>query len=80
MDEDDFGDLTPSGCKYMVLYQLLSATQVSNSTRDYKCWETVPTTKATYKSVCSGDGHTEAVRVVFDPLVISYEEIVRLFR
>jgi len=34
---------------------------------------------ATYESVCGGDGHTEAVRVVFDPSVVSYEDIVRLF-
>ena len=31
----------------------------------------------TYKSVCSGDGHTEAVRLVFDPKVISYEELMK---
>lgn len=30
----------------------------------------------TYRSVCSGDGHTEAVRLVYDPKVISYEELI----
>jgi len=31
----------------------------------------------TYKSVCRNDGHTEALRVEFDPNVLSYEDIVR---
>lgn len=30
----------------------------------------------TYRSVCAGDGHTEAVKVHFDPSVISYEELI----
>jgi peptide-methionine (S)-S-oxide reductase len=34
----------------------------------------------TYKQVSSGTtGHTEAVRVVFDPRVISYEELLEIF-
>ena len=33
----------------------------------------------TYESVCSGDGHTEAVRVEFDPSVISYEALIRRY-
>ena len=32
----------------------------------------------TYKSVCSGDGHTEALRLEFDPEVVSYEELMEL--
>lgn len=32
----------------------------------------------TYRSVCSGDGHTEAVKLEFDPSVISYEELIEL--
>jgi peptide-methionine (S)-S-oxide reductase len=38
------------------------------------------TPNATYKEVCSGGtGHTEIVRVVYDPKVVSYEQLLKVF-
>jgi len=38
------------------------------------------TPNATYREACSGKtGHAEAVRVVFDPAVITYERILKVF-
>jgi peptide-methionine (S)-S-oxide reductase len=35
--------------------------------------------KPSYGSVCSGDGHTEAILIDFDPAVVSYRELLDLF-
>jgi len=31
----------------------------------------------TYKTVCANDGHTEAIKIEFDPATISYEELMQ---
>lgn len=33
----------------------------------------------TYGSVCGGDGHTEAIKIDFDPDVITYENLLDMF-
>lgn len=33
----------------------------------------------TYQSVCNGDGHTEALKIEYDPSVVSYEELLDVF-
>ncbi|MGX1309300.1 peptide-methionine (S)-S-oxide reductase [Amorphus suaedae] len=39
-----------------------------------------PTPNPTYNEVCSGQtGHTEGVKVVYDPAVISFEELLKAF-
>ena len=38
------------------------------------------TPNATYQEVCSGQtGHNEVVRIVYDPTVISFEELIKVF-
>lgn len=32
----------------------------------------------TYQSVCSNDGHTEAIQVHFDKQAVSYEDLLRV--
>ena len=36
------------------------------------------TRNPTYETVCGGDGHTEALRVWFDPATIPYEKLLEV--
>lgn len=33
----------------------------------------------TYQSVCSGDGHTEAIQIKYDPNEVSYKDLLNKF-
>lgn len=35
--------------------------------------------RPTYESCCAGDGHTEAIKVEYDPSKISYDELLNVF-
>ena len=35
--------------------------------------------KPTYESVCAGDGHTEAIRIVYDPSKVEFDELLKHF-
>lgn len=36
-------------------------------------------TDPSYRSVCAGDGHTEAIRIDFDPEQISYDDLLEMY-
>eukprot|EP00547_Thalassionema_nitzschioides_P015293 CAMPEP_0194257790 /NCGR_PEP_ID=MMETSP0158-20130606/39898_1 /TAXON_ID=33649 /ORGANISM="Thalassionema nitzschioides, Strain L26-B" /LENGTH=152 /DNA_ID=CAMNT_0038996959 /DNA_START=163 /DNA_END=617 /DNA_ORIENTATION=+ len=78
-DEDDFGGLDsewleiPGVINASVGYTgNVKATTTTTSS-------TPPLPPPTYQSVCDGDGHTEAVRIEFDPSILSYEQLLRHF-
>jgi peptide-methionine (S)-S-oxide reductase len=35
--------------------------------------------RPTYESVCAGDGHTEAIKIEYDPKQVSYEQLLDTF-
>ena len=66
-----------SGCFWGTQFYLQQARGVLSTTVGFTGGRTA---HPTYEDVCSGTtGHAEAVQVVFDPAVISYEELARLF-
>ena len=32
----------------------------------------------TYNSVCNNDGHTEAIKVVYDPSLVTYDQLLKV--
>jgi len=66
-----------SGCFWGTEYHFEKKKGVISTRTGY----TGGTTKdVTYEDVCSGtSGHAEAVEIVFDPMVISYEELLKLY-
>jgi len=66
-----------SGCFWGTQFYLQQARGVLSTRVGYTGGHTA---NPSYKEVCSGTtGHAEAVQVVYDPTVITYEELVKLF-
>lgn len=66
-----------SGCFWGTQYYLQQAKGVLSTTVGFTGGHTA---NPTYEEVCSGTtGHAEAVQVVYDPNLISYEELAKLF-
>lgn len=65
------------GCFWCTEAVFLDVVGVSSVESGYTGGETV---NPTYKQVCAGNtGHAEAIRVTFDPNVISYGELLDIF-
>ena len=66
-----------SGCFWGTDYHFRKTRGVLLTTAGYTGGHTP---NPTYKQVCSGTtGHAEAVEVIFDPALVSYEELAKLF-
>jgi len=66
-----------SGCFWGTQFYLQQAKGVLSTTVGFTGGRTA---SPTYEQVCSGTtGHAEAVQVIYDPALISYEELAKLF-
>ena len=66
-----------SGCFWGTQFYLQQAKGVLSTTAGFTGGRTA---NPSYKEVCSGTtGHAEAVQVTFDPSLVSYEELAKLF-
>ncbi|MGL5681851.1 MAG: peptide-methionine (S)-S-oxide reductase MsrA [Marinifilaceae bacterium] len=65
------------GCFWGVEYYMRKLNGVINVTSGYMSANY--DTKSTYQQVCSGNGDVEVVEVAFNPDVVSYEQIVKMF-
>ncbi len=69
--------LFASGCFWGTQHHLQAARGVLTTAAGYTGGRL---RRPTYEQVCAGDsGHAEAVRVVYDPAQVSYEELAKLF-
>ena len=65
------------GCFWGVEYYMKKAKGVTGTTVGYTGGHT---DNPTYKQVCAGNtGHYEAIQIAFDPSVISFEQVAKLF-
>lgn len=65
------------GCFWCMVHPFDQWDGVHSVTSGYTGGHTV---NPTYEEVCSGEtGHTEAVKIVFDPSIITYEEILDIY-
>lgn len=65
------------GCFWGVQYYMEKEKGVISTTVGYTGGHT---SNPTYKEVCSGTtGHAEAIQIVFDPSMVTYEKLARLF-
>jgi len=65
------------GCFWCTEAVFLDVVGVSSVESGYTGGSTI---NPTYKQVCGGDtGHAEAIRITFDPSVISYDDLLEIF-
>lgn len=75
--EDSEEVILAAGCFWGVEYYLRQLSGVVKTQVGYSGGHTI---YPSYKDVCSGStGHLEVIRVVFDPQLISYEELIKYF-
>ncbi len=66
-----------AGCFWGVEYRFSKVEGIIKTTVGYTGGNTI---NPTYKQVCSGEsGHAEAIQIQFNPDIVSYRELLRIF-